>query len=140
MDQLTKKIHVTGLGVIQITAKSRKALGSSIPPLTLHQQVAKNTSHIGLRKLIQLDNEQEQLSSNNEKKHKILIKQREREILDAAADVVCCACIGAGNPRLVKLKFRMVLINEATQAAEPGCRYLSVCDFPTHWILFLEYI
>ena len=36
------------------------------------------------------------------------------------ADVICCTCVGAGDPRLSKLKFRTVLIDEATQAAEPG--------------------
>jgi len=119
VDQLTEKIHVTGLKVVRITAKSREALDSSISFLTLHQQVAKNTSHVELQKLIQLKNEQGELSSNDERKYKTLIKQCEREILNAA-DVICCTCVGAGDPRLAKLKFRTVLIDEATQAAEPG--------------------
>ena len=29
--------------------------------------------------------------------------------------------MGAGDPRLAKFKFRMVLIDEATQATEPEC-------------------
>jgi regulator of nonsense transcripts 1 len=36
------------------------------------------------------------------------------------AEVICCTCVGAGDPRLSKLKFKTVLIDEATQAAEPG--------------------
>ena len=52
-------------------------------------------------------------------KYKTLIRQCEKEIL-SAADVICCTCVGAGDPRLSKLKFRTVLIDEATQAAEPG--------------------
>ena len=87
--------------------------------LTLHQQVLNSTTHIELQKLIMLKNEQGELSSNDERKYKTLIRQCEREIL-GAADVICCTCVGSGDPRLSKLKFRTVLIDEATQAAEPG--------------------
>ena len=119
VDQLTEKIHITGLKVVRLTAKSREALDSSVGFLTLHQQVENNTTHVELQKLIQLKNEQGELSSNDERKYKTLIRQCEKEIL-AAADVICCTCVGAGDPRLSKLKFRTVLIDEATQAAEPG--------------------
>jgi hypothetical protein len=37
----------------------------------------------------------------------------------AAADVVCCTCVGAGDPRLTALRFQHVLVDEATQATEP---------------------
>jgi len=37
------------------------------------------------------------------------------------ADVICCTCVGAGDPRLVKFRFRVVLIDESTQATEPEC-------------------
>ncbi|TFY60948.1 hypothetical protein EVG20_g7233 [Dentipellis fragilis] len=97
VDQLTEKIHATGLKV-----------------------VANSTTHVELQKLIQLKNEQGELSSNDERKYKTLIRQCEKEIL-GAADVICCTCVGAGDPRLSKLKFRTVLIDEATQAAEPEC-------------------
>ncbi|KXN91430.1 Regulator of nonsense transcripts 1 [Leucoagaricus sp. SymC.cos] len=120
VDQLTEKIHATGLKVVRLTAKSREALDSSVSFLTLHQQVANSTTHVELQKLIQLKNEQGELSSNDERKYKTLIRQCEKEIL-GAADVICCTCVGAGDPRLSKLKFRTVLIDEATQAAEPEC-------------------
>lgn len=119
VDQLTEKIHATGLKVVRLTAKSREALDSSISFLTLHQQVAKSTSHVELQKLIQLKNEQGELSSNDERKYKALVRTCEKEIL-AAADVICTTCVGAGDQRLSKFKFRTVLIDEATQAAEPG--------------------
>ncbi|KAF8350432.1 ATP dependent helicase [Amanita rubescens] len=122
VDQLTEKIHSTGLKVVRLTAKSREALDSSVAFLTLHQQVANSTTHVELQKLIQLKNEQGELSSNDERKYKTLIRQCEREIL-GAADVICCTCVGAGDPRLSKFKFRTVLIDEATQAAEPGIVY-----------------
>ena len=38
-----------------------------------------------------------------------------------AADVICCTCVGAGDPRLAKLQFSSVLIDESTQATEPEC-------------------
>ena len=123
VDQLTEKIHATGLKVVRLTAKSREALDSSVAFLTLHQQVANNTTHVELQKLIQLKNEQGELSSNDERKYKTLIRQCEKEIL-GAADVICCTCVGAGDPRLSKLKFKTVLIDEATQAAEPGSQTL----------------
>ncbi|RDB22295.1 Regulator of nonsense transcripts 1 [Hypsizygus marmoreus] len=120
VDQLTEKIHATGLKVVRLTAKSREALDSSVAFLTLHQQVANSTTHVELQKLIMLKTEQGELSSNDERKYKTLIRQCEKEIL-GAADVICCTCVGAGDPRLSKLKFRTVLIDEATQAAEPEC-------------------
>ena len=33
--------------------------------------------------------------------------------------MVCATCAGAGDPRLQLLRFQHVLIDEATQAAEP---------------------
>ena len=130
VDQLTAKIHSTGLKVVRLTAKSREALDSDVSFLTLHQQVNNSTSHIELQKLIQLKNEQGELSSNDERKYKTLIRQCEKEIL-AAADVICCTCVGAGDPRLSKIKFKTVLIDEATQAAEPGASlsFLDVISF-----------
>jgi regulator of nonsense transcripts 1 len=115
VDQLTEKIHATGLKVVRLTAKSREALDSSVSFLTLHQQVANNDTHVELQKLIQLKNELGELSSSDERKFKALTKACEREIL-AHADVICCTCVGCGDPRLSKFKFRTVLIDEATQA------------------------
>ncbi len=120
VDQLTEKIHMTGLKVVRLTAKSREGLDSSIHFLTLHEQVANNDTHVELQKLIQLKNEQGELSSSDERKYKALTRACEKEILNTA-DVICTTCVGSGDPRLSKLKFRTVLVDEATQAAEPEC-------------------
>lgn len=56
VDQLTEKIHATGLKVVRVTAKSREALESSVSFLTLHAQVANSDTHTELQKLIQLKN------------------------------------------------------------------------------------
>ena len=127
VDQLTEKIHATGLKVVRLTAKSREALDSSVSFLTLHRQVQNHTGHIELQKLIQLKNEQGELSQVDERKYKSLMRACEKEIL-AAADVICCTCVGAGDVRLSKLKFRTVLIDEATQSAEPGSYYHNIVN------------
>jgi regulator of nonsense transcripts 1 len=120
VDQLTEKIHRTGLRVVRLEAKSREALDSSVKPLTLHEQVMHNDTNVELQKLIMLKNEQGELSSADEKKYKTLKRACERQILQNA-DVILCTCAGAGDPRLSKMRFRTVLIDEATQAAEPEC-------------------
>ena len=60
-----------------------------------------------LRKLQQLKDEQGELSSQDERKYKALKQATEREILQAA-DVVCCTCVGAGDPRIASFRFRKV--------------------------------
>ncbi|KAK9766604.1 ATP-dependent RNA helicase [Basidiobolus ranarum] len=120
VDQLTEKIHSTGLKVVRLTAKSREALDSPVSFLTLHEQVRNNDTHPELQKLIQLKTEQGELSSSDERKYKMLKRACEKEILQNA-DVILCTCVGAGDSRLAKFTFRTVLIDEATQAAEPEC-------------------
>lgn len=120
VDQLTEKIHKTGLKVVRLAAKSREALDSSVAFLSLHNQVANADTHRELQKLIQLKTEQGELSQVDEKKYKALIRAAEKDILNAA-DVICATCVGCGDPRLAKFKFRTVLVDEATQAAEPEC-------------------
>lgn len=68
----------------------------------------------------QLKDETGELSSADEKRYRILKKAAEKELLDAA-DVICCTCVGAGDPRLSRLKFHSILIDESMQATEPEC-------------------
>ncbi|EAQ85813.1 conserved hypothetical protein [Chaetomium globosum CBS 148.51] len=120
VDQLCERIHRTGLKVVRLTAKSREDVESSVSFLALHEQVRMNDSNTELTKLARLKADQGELSSQDEKKFKQLTRAAEREILNNA-DVVCCTCVGAGDPRLSKMKFRNVLIDESTQSAEPEC-------------------
>ena len=120
VDQLCERIHLTGLKVVRVTAKSREDVESSVGFLSLHRQVGMNDTNPELAKLIQLKAELGELSSQDEKKFKTLTRAAEREIL-ANADVICATCVGAGDPRLAKFKFRTVLIDESTQSAEPEC-------------------
>lgn len=120
VDQLCERIHRTGLKVVRLTAKSREDVESSVSFLALHEQVRMAEHNTELVKLSQLKSQVGELSSQDEKKFKQLTKAAEREIL-SNADVVCCTCVGAGDPRLSKMKFRNVLIDESTQSAEPEC-------------------
>jgi regulator of nonsense transcripts 1 len=120
VDQLCERIHRTGLKCVRLTAKSREDVESSVGFLSLHQQVKMNDSNVELAKLSQLKSELGELSMQDEKKWRKLTRDAEREIL-SNADVICCTCVGAGDPRLSKLKFRTVLIDESTQSAEPEC-------------------
>ncbi|KAJ6933050.1 regulator of nonsense transcripts 1 [Populus alba x Populus x berolinensis] len=121
-DQLAEKISATGLKVVRLCAKSREAVSSPVEHLTLHYQVRHlDTSEKSeLHKLQQLKDEQGELSSSDEKKYKALKRATEREI-SQSADVICCTCGGAGDPRLANFRFRQVLIDESTQATEPEC-------------------
>ncbi|KAH0011210.1 hypothetical protein KCU78_g10102, partial [Aureobasidium melanogenum] len=117
---LCERIHRTGLKTVRVTAKSREDVESPVGFLSLHEQVRMNDTNVELNKLNQLKAELGELSSQDEKKYKQLVRNAEREIL-SNADVICCTCVGAGDPRLAKLKFRTVLIDESTQSAEPEC-------------------
>lgn len=120
VDQLTEKIHLTGLKVVRLCAKSREAISSPVSFLALHNQLRSMSGHTELHKLQQLKDETGELSSGDEKRYRILKKACERELLKAA-DVICCTCVGAGDPRLAKFKFQSVLIDESMQATEPEC-------------------
>eukprot|EP00117_Sycon_ciliatum_P034570 scpid22067/ scgid26360/ Regulator of nonsense transcripts 1; ATP-dependent helicase RENT1; Nonsense mRNA reducing factor 1; Up-frameshift suppressor 1 homolog len=120
VDQLTEKIHRTGLKVVRLCAKSREAIDSSVHFLALHNQIRNLDVYPELTKLQQLKDEAGELSSADEKRYRTLKRSAERELLQHA-DVICCTCVGAGDPRLQKFRFRTVLVDEATQATEPEC-------------------
>ncbi|GAV05937.1 hypothetical protein RvY_15988-2, partial [Ramazzottius varieornatus] len=117
VDQLTEKIHKTGLKVVRVYSKSREVVESTVQFLSLHLQMLGNAE---LNKLQKLKGETGELSDKDERRYRSLRVQVEQELL-SSADVVCTTCVGAGDPRIGKLKFRVVLIDESTQAIEPEC-------------------
>eukprot|EP00095_Tigriopus_kingsejongensis_P011513 maker-scaffold33_size549341-snap-gene-0.19 protein:Tk11513 transcript:maker-scaffold33_size549341-snap-gene-0.19-mRNA-1 annotation:"regulator of nonsense transcripts" len=120
VDQLTQKLDQTGLKVVRVCAKSREAIDSPVAHLALHNQIKNLEGFSELRKLQQLKDETGELSSSDEKRFRSLRKQAEKELL-SVADVVSCTCIGAGDPRVIRMKFPSILIDESMQATEPEC-------------------
>lgn len=120
VDQLTEKIHRTNLKVVRVCAKSREAIDSPVGFLALHNQIRNMGSNSELKKLQQLKEETGELSSSDENRYRMLKRQAERELLEAA-DVICCTCVGAGDARLSKIKFNSILIDESMQSTEPEC-------------------
>jgi len=122
VDQLTEKIHSTGLKVVRLAAKSREAVSSSVDFLTLHTLVRQLAiqSKNELYKLMLLKEMQGELSQKDERRFRLLRRNAEKAILQNA-DVICSTCVGSGDPRLQNFRFRQVLIDEATQATEPEC-------------------
>ncbi len=139
VNHLTEKIAATGLKVVRMSAKTREAdtvdMPEELKSLYLHEMVpqlakieAENSTrenrskHDQLHKLIQLRNEVGELKPKDYQLYQKLYEIAERELLKKA-DVICCTCVGAGDPRLDKanLRFTHVLIDESTQAMEAEC-------------------
>ena len=108
------------LKVVRLCAKSREAVDSSVASLSLHNQVKNLNEQRELSKLCELKNEVGTLAPADEKRYRSLRRQAEKELLQNA-DVICTTCVGAGDPRLSKFRFRAVLVDESTQATEPEC-------------------
>ncbi|KYN99432.1 putative regulator of nonsense transcripts [Plasmodium gaboni] len=122
VDQLSVRIHRSGLKVVRLCAKSRESVPSIAEYLYLHNQMKLLKSDIAeeLNKLLELKEEVGELSQKDERRLKKLISFAENEIL-IEADVICCTCVGAMDKRLKKFRFRQVLVDEATQSTEPEC-------------------
>jgi regulator of nonsense transcripts 1 len=116
VDQLTEKIAATGLRVVRLASKTREQTSSSVDHLCLHVMVPLAAGE-EYNRLVKLKSEAGDLNERDGKKFKSLRHKTEREILQAA-HVICCTCVGAGDPRLKNFRFRQVLIDEATQAIE----------------------
>jgi regulator of nonsense transcripts 1 len=124
VDQLAERLHRTGLNVIRVAAKSREPVETPVDYLTLHHQLASfvesSPSHSELKKLTRLKKEIGNLSDHDKRRFRVLCGEVEQRLL-SAADVVCCTCSVAGDKRLERYRFKYVLVDESTQAAEPEC-------------------
>lgn len=115
VDQLTEKINATGLKVVRLCARSRESVSSSVDYLSLHEQVRhlKRGQFAKMQQLVLLKEEQGELSEKDETTLKELKQQAEDEIIKGA-DVICTTCVAAFDRRIRNIKFRQVLIDEAT--------------------------
>lgn len=122
VDQLAEKIHKTGLRVVRLSAKSRESTVSSVDFLNLHTMIKNldGPQYSQLQKFQALKDELGDLNAQDAKKYRQLRQGAEKDILEAA-DVICTTCVGAGDPRLSRFRFRQLLIDESTQAMEPEC-------------------
>jgi regulator of nonsense transcripts 1 len=125
VDQLAEKISRTGLKVVRMAAKSRESEGvtmKSVEKLSLHHMVKYYEGPGGkdLRRYQLLKDETGELVAKDLNKYKALVRRIEREIL-TEADVICCTCVGAGDPRLKDFRFHQLLIDESTQSMEAEC-------------------
>jgi regulator of nonsense transcripts 1 len=125
VDQLTEKIHATGLRVVRLAAKSREKVDSPVSHLCLHnmvQSLASDCSYRSELRALQVKKDAAEdgrgLKGSEMKKYYALLRRTERELLKTA-DVICCTCVGSADPRLRTFTFKTVLIDEATQSTEP---------------------
>ena len=105
VDHLTEKIHKTGLRVVRITAKARETLDSSVSFLSLHVQARTISKNSELDRLHKLKSEIGQLSSADE--NLLEVAKTSRETCPDAAEVICCTCVGAGDPRVASRRFKV---------------------------------
>jgi len=123
VDHLTEKIAATGLKVVRVMARSREVggAGSLVEHLCLHTMVWEAApAGSDLRRLLGLKRDFADLSPKDQRLLKKLSRASEKAIL-SAADVICVTCAGAGDSIFSDMRFKQVLIDEATQAAEPEC-------------------
>lgn len=109
VDQLTMKIHQTGLKVVRLAAKSREAVSSDVDFLCLHNlviQVAR-LQNSELYKWHKLRLEMGELTPKDNARYRRLIRETEKKLLQSA-DVICVTCVGAGDPRLKDFRFKQV--------------------------------
>ncbi|VDK63463.1 unnamed protein product [Onchocerca ochengi] len=126
VDQLAEKIHLTGLKVVRLCAKSRETLDSPVAFLALHNQLKALHGAAELHKLQQLKEEMGELADADERRFRALRIAKECQLL-AAADVICCTCVSAADSRLSHMRIKCVLIDESTQATEPEVMVAVVC-------------
>lgn len=120
VDHLTEKLAAIGIKVVRLVAKSRESM-DAVQQLTLPYSLHEQTMKVALpqlKKLVQRKENDENLSKKQLGQIQRSVHQLEQQVL-AAAQVVCCTCVGAGDFRLKGMKFRLVLIDELTQATEP---------------------
>ncbi|CAH6719195.1 ATP-dependent helicase Nam7p [[Candida] jaroonii] len=117
VDHLAEKLDSIGLNVVRLFAKSREDAESSVRHLSLENKVMQRAQG-RLKNLIRLQEQEGELKGKDFEDYSRMFKAESTSLLDRA-EIICCTCVGAGSFKLAKYQFRMVLVDESTQAAEP---------------------
>lgn len=125
VDQLTLKIHKTGLRVLRVMSRRRECGQSDVGFLSLHENLRELQE--GMRRKEEGEDGGRYNSIYNDEVNESLKKQ-----LLNQAEVITCTCVTAGQKMFNKFRFHYVLIDEAVQSTEPlsliplvyGCRKL----------------
>lgn len=120
VDQLTEKIHKTGLKVVRLVSRMRETISSNVRFLALHEQVSILLQDSEIYQKLDAKKRAGEATLKDEVQMKKIISRIERDLLDAA-DVICTTCSSSADNRLRHYEFQSVLIDEATQAVEPEC-------------------
>lgn len=112
VDQLTLKIHKTGLKVLRVMSKRRENGQSDVNFLSLHEnlrELQENTKNKG-------GGQSECSNVPNDEANELL----KRKLLNRA-EVITCTCVTSGQKMFNRMKFQFVLVDEAVQSTEPLC-------------------
>ncbi|KAG8347668.1 putative nonsense mRNA reducing factor 1 [Trypanosoma vivax] len=122
VDHLAERLEAAGLNVVRLQPRCRDVISVAVERLGLDNQVEDfietSTGHETLKRILGLIRSGENISDEDYNAYKKGTMKIEELILNKA-DVVCCTCIGAGDSRLREMRFKYVLIDEATQGTEP---------------------
>jgi regulator of nonsense transcripts 1 len=132
VDQLTLKIHKTGLKVLRVMSRRRECGQSDVNFLSLHENLkelqrdARNLKEQDTKKELRRDTEEYDGIFSDEVNDSL-----KRQLL-SQAEVITCTCVTAGQKMFNRMKFPFVLIDEAVQSTEPlsliplvyGCKKL----------------
>ncbi|AFN83969.1 putative DNA helicase [Encephalitozoon romaleae SJ-2008] len=126
VDQLTLKIHKTGLKVLRVMSRRRECGQSDVSFLSLHEN---------LRELQEGRKKKDEGCRDNGRYNSIYndeVSESLKKQLLNQAEVITCTCVTSGQKMFNKFRFHYVLIDEAVQSTEPlsliplvyGCKKL----------------
>lgn len=132
-DNIAERVERTGVRVTRVLSKTQEAIGSSVDRLTLSSQMNNLSDPIALRYRAwsaKIESGRG-LSKEDLKKYREIQAKLENQVLQSA-DVICVTCVCSADPRLSRLTFNTVLIDECTQSTEAeslipiarGCEHL----------------
>ncbi|CAD25885.2 INVOLVED IN mRNA DECAY CONTROL (DNA2/NAM7 HELICASE FAMILY) [Encephalitozoon cuniculi GB-M1] len=123
VDQLTLKIHKTGLRVLRVMSRRREYGQSDVSFLSLHEN---------LRELQEGRKRKDEDHSRYDSIYNDEVNESLKKQLLNQAEVITCTCVTSGQKMFNRFKFHCVLIDEAVQSTEPlsliplvyGCKKL----------------